>query len=342
MNFDFIIIGSGPAGSTLARKLAMNGYKIAIIDRAIYKKPRLINDFLCPYINKIPKYYTPVYSDQLGGNSALWHGKIYLMSEREFKMDKWGFEYKELKTYSNNLANELEIDSKSLIKVKNNITSNFHYSYRSDLRNIFNYFDIYNFKNIEIFSGYSPIKLGIENGKVNSIKILDLKDKTKVLTVKNSLIFCAGGLGNPHLLLNLLLKKNKNLGKFLSDHAHVNLCKIKQSQLKQFINILKPNIKNNLNNQNIHKKEEIAQVFEYEKFFAGIQLDYKIDPLRKLRRFFLRITNIHIRRLLNFFGFFILKINGFFAKLGFFLIGIISTHLSFIFHNTKILITLYN
>ena len=80
MKYDFVIIGSGPAGSTLAWKLAQNRYKIAIIDRAINQESGLINDFFCPYINKLPNYYSPVFSNQLGGNSALWHGKIYLIS----------------------------------------------------------------------------------------------------------------------------------------------------------------------------------------------------------------------------------------------------------------------
>ena len=34
MSFEFVIIGSGPAGSILAWKLAKLNYKIAIIDRA--------------------------------------------------------------------------------------------------------------------------------------------------------------------------------------------------------------------------------------------------------------------------------------------------------------------
>ena len=34
MNFDFVIIGSGPAGSTLSEELSKKGFKIVIIDRA--------------------------------------------------------------------------------------------------------------------------------------------------------------------------------------------------------------------------------------------------------------------------------------------------------------------
>ena len=38
MKFDYIIIGSGPAGSTLAWKLAKLRFNVALIDRSSSKK----------------------------------------------------------------------------------------------------------------------------------------------------------------------------------------------------------------------------------------------------------------------------------------------------------------
>ncbi len=316
MKYDFVIIGSGPAGSTLAWKLAQNKYKIAIIDRAIHEESRFINDFFCPYINNLPYYYSPVFSNQLGGNSALWHGKIYLISNKEFDKNKWGFDYYELKQFSDSLADELKFKTDTLTKVVNRDEKSYHYSYRSDLRNVYDYFKINNHENIDVFKGYSPIKLELDNKKVTGIEVINNQNDKKSLVINSALIFCAGGLGNPHLLMNLMSNNSEKIGKFLSDHAHVNLCKIKQDEMNRYFNILKPNIKNNIKNEYINKNEELAQVFEYKNFFAGVQLDYKIDPLRKLRRFFIRIQNIPARRFLNIFGFFVQKLNGFFAKLG--------------------------
>ena len=156
----------------------------------------------------------------------------------------------------------------------------------------------------------------------------------KEIMVKNSIIFCAGGLGNPHLLMNLLPSKNENIGKNLSDHAHVNLCKITNNQINKYIDILKPNIKNNLKLLGINKKEEVAQVFEFENFFAGVQLDYKIDPLRKLESI-LKINNMYLRKFLTFLSFFILKLNGLIAKFRFYLIDIINILLNSIFATSK-------
>ena len=63
MNFNYVIIGSGPAGSVLAWKLAKLNFKVALVDRSNSKK--IINDFstIC---KSTPSYYTPVFSDQLG------------------------------------------------------------------------------------------------------------------------------------------------------------------------------------------------------------------------------------------------------------------------------------
>ena len=64
MKFDYVIIGSGPAGSVLAWHLAKLNFKIALIDRSNSKK-KIVNDFYLPYVNKCPNYYTPVFSDHL-------------------------------------------------------------------------------------------------------------------------------------------------------------------------------------------------------------------------------------------------------------------------------------
>mgnify|MGYP001295145562 CR=1 FL=1 len=70
MLFDFVIIGSGPAGSILAWRLAKLNFNIALVDQANSKK-KIINDYFLPYVNKSPSHYNPVFSNRLGGNSVL-------------------------------------------------------------------------------------------------------------------------------------------------------------------------------------------------------------------------------------------------------------------------------
>ena len=77
---------------------------------------------------------------------------------------------------------------------------------RAKFRNMYEYLNINTNQNINLYKGYSPSKLIFSDHKVDKIIIKDEKKNNVVLSLKHSIIFCAGGLGNPHLLLNLLLK----------------------------------------------------------------------------------------------------------------------------------------
>lgn len=312
MEFDFIVIGSGPAGSVLSTELSNSGFKVALVDRAKNLKSSTINDFFCPYIEKCPSYYTPLYSNILGGNSELWHSKIYLLSKDEIDKFNWNINYDNLVNYSNLLAEKFKVEKSLITKSEDiNISSKYRYSLRGNFRNIFKFLNVNKNKNISVYKGYSPIKILFEKNTAKKVVINNTK-KEETINSKYALIFCAGGLGNPHLLLNLLKNQNKFLGGFLSDHPHVNLCKIKSNDFNKFKKIAKPNILNNLKIYN----HEAALITNKNHIFAGMQLDYKTDPLRKLRRTFIRLNNIYIRKFLSLFSLFATKFNGLYYKLG--------------------------
>ena len=109
--------------------------------------------------------------------------------------------------------------------------------------------------------------------------------------------------------MNLLPKKNFFLGKFLSDHPHVNLGKVLDKKIEKFKKFAKPNIKKNLNIED----DEVALIKKKINVFAGIQLDYKTDPLRKLKRFFIKIQNIKLRKFLSIFSLLLAFTNVFFS-----------------------------
>ena len=120
MIFDFVIIGSGPAGSILAWKLSKLNFKIALVDQANSKK-KIIHDYFLPYVNQSPINYNPVYSNRLGGNSILWHSKVYLISEKEFETGEWPFAYTELQENSKELSKLLEIDKPENLEIYSSI-----------------------------------------------------------------------------------------------------------------------------------------------------------------------------------------------------------------------------
>lgn len=321
MIFDFVIIGSGPAGSILAWKLSKLNFKIALVDQANSQK-KIINDYFLPYVNQSPINYNPVYSNRLGGNSILWHSKVYLISEKEFETGEWPFAYDELKENSKELSKLLEIEKpENLEKTEMDENKNFyyHHSERCKFRNIFKYLKISEISNITIFQDSSPIKINYDNNfNAESVVIRNkINLRNNELKIDNSLIFCAGGIGNAHLALNLVPNANSNTGKFLSDHPHIRAAKINSKEYLKYKKIFRPNVKNNISDIiGNEKKEEVAAVYKENNTIVGVQLDYKLDPLRTLKNFFLRVPFPFLRKFLNLFVSIVTKLNGLFFKFG--------------------------
>jgi len=297
--YDHVIIGSGPAGSVLAYKLAKNNFKIALIDRAESKTQHLNKKdyILNPYIQSYPGNYFPAYSNQLGGNSALWNHKIYLISKDEFNSDDWPFKYDELVKYSKNLAREFNINHNNICNIEiinsNKISSS---SREKKLGNLFNYLNINKIKNIDVYDSSSPVSIKLNNNnKVTSINLYNKKKKLfSEIFLKNSLIFCAGGLGNPHLIKNLLKRYPKLIGKNLCDHPHFNFFNVADIEAKKNIKYSKFFINRNKRERNIYIKLK-------EGYFSGIQLDSLRDSTEFLKRYYLKINFFLFKKIFFFF-----------------------------------------
>ena len=50
-------------------------------------------------------------------------------------------------------------------------------------------------------------------------------------------------------------------------------------------------------NLGLNDENEIAAIFENNKYFLGVQLDYKIDPFKKIRRYYLKLKTLKLGKL---------------------------------------------
>ena len=307
MECDFFVVGSGPAGSVLSWNLANKGFKVSIVDRASNLGKSDKNSFIySPYIETCPDYYTPVFSNQLGGNSALWNNKIYLISEEEFNDGEWQFNYDELLKYSFELANKFEINHDEINKITQNDGLSYSQSKRvKKLGNLFDFLNLKSNKNISVHAHSSPTDLEIKNNKVVSVTIKSLeKNQETKIKINKSIIFCAGGLGNPNIINNLLKNDINLVGKNLCDHSHINLTEIKKSDFDKFVHFGKYFINNN------EEKFEQNLFIKKDNYFVGVNFDFMPDPARILRRIFTKTKKLFSKLLLSI----IIKYYSFFYK----------------------------
>ena len=298
INFDFVVIGSGPAGSIISKFLSEKNYKIALIDRASDQIKGKKNFIFNPYVNKCPNYYTPSFSDQIGGNSALWHKKIYLITKDEVTNGKWPLKYSEILKYSKILSKKLKVNHKDLI-FNNKPENTFKYSKskRAKFSNIYDYLKLAKNSKVETFKSSSPIKVYLENKKkITGVEIFNYHKNSRIkINISKAMIFCAGGLGNTFLLKNLVKVLEKKSGNFLCDHPHIQLVNLDSKLAKYFKKISKVFIFSK-EKKNIEKNREFNIYLNIKNYFAGIQLSTNIDPTLLLSRLYLKSN------LFNFFG----------------------------------------
>lgn len=217
MIYDYLIMGSGPAGSMLAKSLPAKS-KILIIDIAKKDDEYKTKKFNHPLVNFCSKKYNISYSNRLGGNSVLWNNKLSVLTFNEFRNMGFLFPYNEYKKYSSKIIKILNLKN-----LKKNENSDYLQVLRAKLNNIYTLINFKKNKNIKIFKNHFPTKIIFEKNqkKVKGITFENNKKK-RTYYFKKDLILCAGNFGNVFMLKNFF-KKVKNSGKFLCDHPHISV-----------------------------------------------------------------------------------------------------------------------
>ena len=232
MEFDYVIIGSGAVGSTLANQLSSLN-KVALIDIGIKPKGNRKRLIAAPYVNTASKDFSHGISGVFGGLTASWKGKTYLLTEKENK--KWPIEYSEFVENSKELALEMNIPHEN-INFREEIDNKafYHRSIRLGRLNLFNYFKIAKNKNITCFEKSTIYDFKYKKGKnkITNLSIINTIGQKTNIKVTKALILSAGGLGNIPLykkFIERILPNKKSLDKFnLLEQPHISVGKIRK------------------------------------------------------------------------------------------------------------------
>lgn len=219
--FPIIIIGSGPAGITIAKKLEENKINSLIIEAGDEKYQEASQE------NYRSKVIGDDISDlrysrlrQLGGTSGLWGG--WCKPIEKWNIEQWGLNYNEISNYENETCKILEINQNfkkaKLDKYFNQIE--FRYSkvrfaekYKDEIKKS-------KFINLVLNSQVTHFE-----GANQTIKNVVVTQNNKSYKIKsNFFILCGGGIENSRVLLWTnqksigLLKKDLPIGKFWMTH----------------------------------------------------------------------------------------------------------------------------
>ncbi|MEL7005819.1 MAG: FAD-dependent oxidoreductase [Bacteroidota bacterium] len=230
------IIGSGPAGASLALELAKSGSDVAILEKGNIepdtKMPALDGDTDKKFGSELN------WSSQLGGSSNVWAGRLGELQSIDFEKRQWVPEsgwpisYSEISPYykqakriinmpdkypeaENLFSGFREFETKRLIKTRSPFNFRPHLL-KSALNN----------SNLRIFinANVTRLEFGELGGQIIAAKI-KRPDKSVVQVSSDIFVLATGGIYTPRLLLNSNDKhyggignQFDNVGRYLSTH----------------------------------------------------------------------------------------------------------------------------
>ena len=237
--FDVCIIGSGPAGISLAHKLSKYKIKVALIPGGGLKISRFNQNFYKGKSNlnvDLSKHRIRVF----GGTSKVWGGRCIPLDEIDFQKRSyvnssgWPIKLKHIEKYYLEAFDYLDIGKKFKKKLFDNFKSkiNLIENFKSDLVDSYQiekfslptnfgnkYYDNIKYnKYIHLFDESRFIKFTFKKSNISSV--ICSCDKKKFTIQSKEFVLAAGGIENTRILLqsNKIIKKNKNLGKYFMTH----------------------------------------------------------------------------------------------------------------------------
>lgn len=234
--FDYCIIGAGPAGITLAIKLAEKNKKILLVEgggtdisyesQLLYEGDVVGDDYLSLDTCRL-RYF--------GGTSNHWSGvcrtfdEIDFLGRTDFNLYEWPLKKSELDKYLIEAFDILEINTiKPDIKINNWDIKKIHFEKSPPVRFKDKYLDkIINSKDIFLTLNTNCINFET-NGK--SITQVVLKNNVQKKIKSDNFILATGGIENSRILLwsneltnSQIVKNTSSLGKYWMEHPNFNV-----------------------------------------------------------------------------------------------------------------------
>ena len=220
-NYPVLIIGSGPAGLTLALELEKKNIKTVIIEAGGEEYNNQSQSFYKINTEGVAlKDISNSRLRQFGGTSAIWGGWCKPLSDLDFK--NFGFNSNQIKKYQKKACEILNIENSFRESVINEDFNQIEFQY-SDVRFYKKYFNqIKESRNIKLILNTQLSHFEGKNNKIENAICISNRELSKIKA--KEFILCCGGIENSRILLwskfqnKDLFNEDLKIGKYWMTH----------------------------------------------------------------------------------------------------------------------------
>ena len=236
-SYDLIVIGSGPAGLTLARRyddLTINNRMLIVESGSRSSQNSMAQELsLVDASGDLDSSNYSFHNQRIfGGTSTIWEGWCAVLERRAFLNGEWPLSYDELQVYYPKAADILGLPREVYTHPETPFPGNANLVYRPYYISSQRRFDVLfqdwlmQSTNVDVLFNHTVTNIGIYGGEEAQYVSIQESSRSRTPPVRifgNNIVSAAGGIQNARLLQLSLSRDNAlPIGSYFCQHPHIH------------------------------------------------------------------------------------------------------------------------